>query len=637
MFRGKSLCILRIQVSSFSTCSFRRSSQWQAGRQSLRAKVGISRARLDSLLDSLFDGDIAFDTFNAEKIATVKMRKLSKKPKQQTRWSAAGSVLTQGDPEEILSFEAYSLLSKYQRETESEPPESESLTRDQIYKPPKPGVEFELDIEELSSTSQGLGYSPLKDHVFVVPQSVPGDRVLVKTYPQKDKLLYTQVDMLKVLRPSPMRDNVTPGCKYFGTCSGCQLQMIPYHEQLMHKKRIVEKAFKNFSNLDPSVVPPVGDTIGSPLQYGYRTKLTPHYNRPRDGRQPPEIGFIEQSRNRRTVDIEQCPIGTPVLNEGLKAERKRIRETFSTKRQGATILLRESTSRMLRDQALDLESKLQESPNDSERKPTEANSTASLTILVPSPISVQSKTSAEGKAYIENTYPTYTDVKTYVTEHQAIATEYVGNFTFQTRANSFFQNNNSVLPTFINYVRDNCIPKHNAPSDPPIKYLLDAYCGSGLFSVCLSPLFSSVLGIDVDVHGVEMARVNALANVVPNAGFIAASAEDLFADVPYPPAQSLVVIDPPRKGASVDFLTQLCKFGPKRVVYVSCNVHTQARDVGMLVAGFGGEWRYEIESLRGFDFFPQTGHVEGVCFLNRVENKKQAQGVLGDKSRPVNH
>lgn len=81
-----------------------------------------------------------------------------------------------------------------------------------------------------------------------------------------------------------------------------------------------------------------------------------------------------------------------------------------------------------------------------------------------------------------------------------------------------------------------------------------------------------------------------------------------------------MVIDPPRKGCDESFLSQLLKFGPRRVVYVSCNVHTQARDVGVLVRGIeDGGTRYKVESLRGFDFFPQTGHVEGVAVLSRVE------------------
>ena len=86
-----------------------------------------------------------------------------------------------------------------------------------------------------------------------------------------------------------------------------------------------------------------------------------------------------------------------------------------------------------------------------------------------------------------------------------------------------------------------------------------------------------------------------------------------------------MVIDPPRKGCDESFLKQLLNFGPRRVVYVSCNVHTQARDVGVLVRGMDGPGtRYEIESLRGFDFFPQTSHVEGVAVLSRFEDSAAA-------------
>jgi tRNA (uracil-5-)-methyltransferase len=84
-----------------------------------------------------------------------------------------------------------------------------------------------------------------------------------------------------------------------------------------------------------------------------------------------------------------------------------------------------------------------------------------------------------------------------------------------------------------------------------------------------------------------------------------------------------VVIDPSRKGCDESFISQLMDYGPKRLCYVSCNVHTQARDVGWLVGGLGKRaGMYEIESVRGFDFFPQTSHVEGVAFLRRVEKSE---------------
>ena len=107
---------------------------------------------------------------------------------------------------------------------------------------------------------------------------------------------------------------------------------------------------------------------------------------------------------------------------------------------------------------------------------------------------------------------------------------------------------------------------------------------------------------------------------------MAGDADALFAKVTFPAAETVVVIDPPRKGCDENFLRQLVQFGPERVVYVSCNVHTQARDVGMLVGGMAsvneGKGIYEIESLRGLAVFPQTGHVEGVAVL-----RKKAAGV----------
>lgn len=563
------------------------------------------------------------------------------------------ALIQDGKHEQILTFEAQDLLIKHLREVEETQAENgDNKDHVSTASRPEPHTELELEIEELSSTGDGLAYSPNKDFIYVVPFSIPGDRVLAKTFPQRENSLYSKVDLVKVLRASPKREGVTPQCKYFSICSGCQLQMMPYEEQLNHKKTIVEKAFRNFSHLDPSLVPPVGDTIGSPLQYGYRTKLTPHFDGPskrrpfQKGDPPPHIGFGRKNNDRHVLDIEQCPIGTPILNEGMKVERQIVHDTFHLRKNGATILLRESTKR---ESISSPDAKHNAETPNGETKTEAAAKEKRITsddASHPVPLSTELRYPSPNNPELVYTYPTHRDIKTYTSDNKGYATEYIGPHVFTTNANSFFQNNNSILPRFLAYIQENLLPKTSptsqsalsttatpaaaAPnsssdtSEVKIKYLLDAYCGSGLFSVGLASGFRSALGIDIDVHGVEAARGNAKANGIPNAGFIAADAECLFADVPFPPEQTLVVIDPPRKGASASFLQQLCEFGPRRVVYVSCNVHTQARDVGMLVAGFGGAWRFDIESLRGFDFFPQTGHVEGVCFLNRVKNEKKA-------------
>jgi tRNA (uracil-5-)-methyltransferase len=225
---------------------------------------------------------------------------------------------------------------------------------------------------------------------------------------------------------------------------------------------------------------------------------------------------------------------------------------------------------------------------------------------------------------IRTEFPGYTEEKRYISDQNAMSREYVDDYIFDTTAGSFFQNNNSVLSPVISYIRERAFSRPSVEegngatgSSQKIKYLLDAYCGSGLFTITLSNLFRSSLGVDISDPGIRSARANCVANGVPNANFSIADAASLFEEVPYPPEQTLLVIDPPRKGCDKNFLDQLLHFGPTRIVYVSCNVHTQARDIGVLVTGGKGT-RYEIESIRGFDFFPQTSHVEGVAVLNKV-------------------
>ncbi|KAK5060976.1 tRNA(m5U54)methyltransferase, partial [Cryomyces antarcticus] len=154
-------------------------------------------------------------------------------------------------------------------------------------------------------------------------------------------------------------------------------------------------------------------------------------------------------------------------------------------------------------------------------------------------------------------------------------------------------------------------------------------------------MFSHSLGIDISPSSIAFASKNAALNNLPSdrASFIAADASNLFANITFDAEETVVVIDPPRKGCDESFLRQLIRYGPARVVYVSCNVHTQARDVGSLVGGMEGveggagpgKGVYEIESLRGFDFFPQTGHVEGVAVLRKKESSGGEQhGALVD-------
>lgn len=493
------------------------------------------------------------------------------------------------------------------------------------YTPPERFSEIEVKIQNLSAAGDGLGLSSTADHVYIVPFTVPGDVVRAKVVNYFAQDQYTLTDFVEVISPSPKRDDSLVKCQYFSRCSGCQFQMLPYEDQLIHKKAIIERAYRNFSSLTPDVVPVVGDTIGSPLQYGYRTKLTPHFDGPpgsmsrkakgqkKEFTEVPAIGFLLKG-TRKTIDIEDCPIGTDAVREGMKRERGRVAREIANYRKGATLLLRESTTRTPILTQLSPKDSLAEISSKNSNKP---------------PISIPNSE--------EDLNLPYTTIKTCITTPNTLTTEYIDSFQFSNPAGAFFQNNNFILPLFTSYIRTHVLPPSSFSSSSPQKpkYLIDAYCGSALFTVTLSSLFSASLGIDIAPASILSAKHNATLNSIPNATFLSADASAIFASVPvkFTPDETVVVIDPPRKGCDEQFLKQLLRFGPGRVVYVSCNVHTQARDVGVLVEGISTlhdskksdeegqeerKCRYEIESLRGFDFFPQTGHVEAVAILNRV-------------------
>jgi tRNA (uracil-5-)-methyltransferase len=358
----------------------------------------------------------------------------------------------------------------------------------------------------------------------------------------------------------------------------------------------------------------VGDTVGSPLIYGYRTKLTPHFDGPPirrkelktirsngqkvDWAEVPNIGFMLKG-TRKTMDIEDCPIGTDAVRLGNKRERKRVTDNISQYSRGATLLLRENTVKVKKDE--------KQSEGDAKESTTEEDT-------------------------IIEDHGDYVFRKTCITDQKAISTEYIDGYRLDNPAGAFFQNNNSILPLVTKYIRENILGPDSA--DSPIKNMIDAYCGSGFFSITLSSMFKQSVGIDVSQQSIDFASKNASLNNLSedSVRFIAGDASklfDAFDRSKFPADETAVVIDPSRKGCDESFISQLMDYGPKRLCYVSCNVHTQARDVGWLVGGLGKRaGMYEIESVRGFDFFPQTSHVEGVAFLRRVEKTETVQPAV---------
>ncbi len=195
----------------------------------------------------------------------------------------------------------------------------------------------ELDIADLNNL--GVGVGRIDGWVVMVPYALAGERVKARVY--KNHKNYSEADLVEVISASP--DRVEPKCPLFGKCGGCQYQHLSYEAQLKWKQKQVEDLMQRIGGINF----PVSPTHCSPVQYGYRSKLTPHYERPRHGEMP--IGFIMQGRRNTLVDVENCPIASDSINRALPQARADLIARSSKLRRGGTMLLRDCVEGVCQD------------------------------------------------------------------------------------------------------------------------------------------------------------------------------------------------------------------------------------------------------------------------------------------------
>jgi 23S rRNA (uracil1939-C5)-methyltransferase/tRNA (uracil-5-)-methyltransferase len=387
--------------------------------------------------------------------------------------------------------------------------------------------EIELKIDSL--TNLGIGVGRDQGWVVHVPFALPGEKVRARIY--RNHKNYSSADCIDVIDPSPKR--ITPTCSLFGECGGCQYQHLDYKSQLEWKRLQVRDSFERIAEIEVNI----NETIASPKQYAYRSKLTPHFEKG-NKEHPFKIGFLKQGTRRSLIDVERCPIATDGINQCLPAARKKLTEKRSSLKKGGTLLLRDTLIGVVQD------------PNE-------------------------------------------------------FVQERVGELTFQFRAGEFFQNNPFILPRLVDYVIKQSLPEKSS-------CLIDAYCGSGLFGLSAAAHFEKVIGIEISQEGFLGAQANANLNKISNAEFILGDATSIFESIDSQVHPCTLIVDPPRKGCSSEFLAQSIAFGPEVIVYISCDPATQARDAKILIEG-----GYSISEIQPFDLFPQTRHIESVMTLQK--------------------
>ncbi|RCK59519.1 tRNA (uracil(54)-C(5))-methyltransferase [Candida viswanathii] len=402
--------------------------------------------------------------------------------------------------------------------------------------------------------------------IFLVPKTVVGDKVniLIKMHHE----YYAEGALMEVTNSDSRqsrRNNGLVVCQHFDKCNGCQLQMLSYEDQLRHKQSIIKKAYRFFyPDITKHVGEEFGTVMGSPLQYTYRTKLTPHFSF--GSGVFTGLGF-ESVSNQGRIDVKQCPIATPEINDKITEMRDKFLGQSKSTLPYTQLTLRQSTR-------------------------------------------INNDTGSTTQVALEGQYK--------------VITEKVNDFVFQFDGNCFFQNNNAILPSVLDY-----ITYHTKLSGKLIDNLVDAYCGVGFFGIALSnavPETTKIFGIELSKTSIKYANHNVKINYLDQERikFIQGDAASMFRNEEFMTSgilgkNSVVIIDPSRKGSNEMFLKQLLEFEPELIVYISCNVFTQARDLATFakLQKEGGQ-KYRVRDIMGFDFFPQTKHVESVAIIEKV-------------------
>ena len=393
------------------------------------------------------------------------------------------------------------------------------------------GVGETLTLDAGEFDERGLATADYQGASVTIAGAIPGESVtasIVKVYRDRIATLVESVDAASEHR-------VTPECRYFGACSGCQWQHISYDRQLEIKRSLVESALAPYETLNGIQV---DETMPSPTQFRYR-----NHARFTVGRRE-ENGFAGymNADSRRFVRIDECMIMDDRINETLSQ----------------------------------LQGRLQRITQFSIRVGANTGDTIVQPLL---PAEIQDVPSGRQK-YVEK----------------------VNGAEFQVAASSFFQVNTAQLPAIVEEIVGMLELDGNDT-------LVDLYCGVGTFARLLSPYVKRVIGIEESASAVEDARFNC--SDVANVEFIEAKAEQAAADLS---ASGLkidsAIVDPPRKGCHPEALNALNTLSPRRIMMVSCNPITMARDLDALCqSGF------KLVSVRPVDMFPQTKHVETLAQL----------------------
>ncbi len=444
---------------------------------------------------------------------------------------------------------------------------------------------IEVIFEDL--THDGAGVAKVDGYPLFVPNALPGEKAKIKVI--KVNKGYGFGRLVEIYEESPYR--VKPSCSIFKECGGCQLQHLSYEGQLKAKEKQVRDVLERIGKLDKVKVHPV---LGMENPWRYRNKAQVPVGEQEGGL----IGGFYQQRSHQIINMKECIIQQEKNDEVVQAvidicSRYGIRAYDEGRHKGDLRHIMARYGLVTGEVMVVLITRTNDLPH--KNKIIEE-----IISRIPGV-----------KSIVQNVNSNKTNVifgdKTNVLWGEEVIYDYIGDIKFAISARSFYQ----VNPEQTKVLYEKALEYANLSGTENV---VDAYCGIGTISLFLAQKAKKVFGVEIVPEAIEDAKRNAQLNGISNAEFAVGEAEVVIpkwyeegniADV--------LVVDPPRKGCDEALLQTIIAMKPKKVVYVSCNPGTLARDLRILEDG-----GYKTVEVQPVDMFPQTMHCEAVAWLELV-------------------
>ncbi|WP_298949278.1 23S rRNA (uracil(1939)-C(5))-methyltransferase RlmD [uncultured Alloprevotella sp.] len=458
-----------------------------------------------------------------------------------------------------------------------------------------------IQIEGIAA--EGKAIARLDNKVIFVPYAVPGDIVNIQVTRKKSH--YAEATITSIIQPSPMR--IQPFCKHFGVCGGCKWQCLPYEEQLKTKQQQVEDALTRIGKVPfPKILPIIGSkktkAYRNKLEFGFSNKkwltkeeiesrvVFPDMN---------AVGFHIPGAFDKILDLKECFLMDDFNNRIRNGLRSYVIE------KGYSFFDLRNQTGLLRNMML--------------RK----TSTGEIMVLLQFCIreAQEEKEAQDVLQWIKTAFPeitsllyvnntkcndTISDLDIHTYSGTDCIYEQMEDLQFKIGPKSFYQTNSEQALALYKVVREFANLSGN-------EYVYDLYTGTGTIANFIAGKAKRVIGIEYVPEAIKDAKENAVLNNLDNIQFFAGDMKDILTDdfVALYGRPDVIITDPPRAGMHNDVISTILFAAPKRIVYVSCNPATQARDVSLLSTD------YHITKVQPVDMFPQTHHVENVLLMER--------------------